>query len=323
VQSSFYAEEQPSNLVKEGDFLNVHVTSAPAVVALGLMFLKSSDGEVARWLKPPDNFRSLKAVRPDILLLKTLAYNLVMWREILPRTSWVKGNVPDIVANAVTCFSKYDHLVDDDVDDELISQSYCYIVTGACFSLGFKFAAFKNVMFLHLHDDIFQFSFLKIFLPDARPAHLKPISIRQLVKKAGRYTIESCIGAILLAMGIVMAGTGNLDLLRIIRCCHGRLDFDDSNLCPFHMATHMALGLLFLGGGRFSLKGDNFSIAAMLAAFFPKFPIHLNDNRYHLQALRHLYVFASDFVALSTKDASTNCDVSTDVAVTFKVYTRV
>lgn len=30
----------------------------------------------------------------------------------------------------------------------------------------------------------------------------------------------------------------------------------------------------------------------MICALFPKFPTHSNDNRYHLQAFRHLYVLA-------------------------------
>lgn len=58
------------------------------------------------------------------------------------------------------------------------------------------------------------------------------------------------------------------------------------------MATHMALGFLYLGGGRLSLSTTPDAIAALVCACFPKFPIHSNDNRYHLQALRHLYVLA-------------------------------
>ena len=60
------------------------------------------------------------------------------------------------------------------------------------------------------------------------------------------------------------------------------------------MALHMSLGLLFLGGGRYTLNTRPESVAAMVAAFFPKFPTHSNDNRYHLQALRHLYVLATE-----------------------------
>lgn len=45
-----------------------------------------------------------------------------------------------------------------------------------------------------------------------------------------------------------MAGTGNLDVLRIARQLRKRHSPD----VPYgsHMAVHMAVGLLFLGGGR-------------------------------------------------------------------------
>ena len=45
-----------------------------------------------------------------------------------------------------------------------------------------------------------------------------------------------------------MAGTGNLDVLRIARQLRKRHAPD----VPYgsHMAVHMAIGLLFLGGGR-------------------------------------------------------------------------
>jgi anaphase-promoting complex subunit 1 len=45
----------------------------------------------------------------------------------------------------------------------------------------------------------------------------------------------------------------------------------------------MALGFLFLGGGRFCVASDNMSVAALLIACYPKLPQHSWDNRYHLQ----------------------------------------
>ena len=45
-----------------------------------------------------------------------------------------------------------------------------------------------------------------------------------------------------------MAGTGNLDVLRIARQLHKRHSPDVHY--GSHMAVHMAIGLLFLGGGR-------------------------------------------------------------------------
>lgn len=58
------------------------------------------------------------------------------------------------------------------------------------------------------------------------------------------------------------------------------------------MAIHMAIGFLFLGAGRFTLSRSPQAIAALVCALFPKFPTHSNDNRYHLQAFRHLYTLA-------------------------------
>lgn len=53
---------------------------------------------------------------------------------------------------------------------------------------------------------------------------------------------------VLLATSMVMAGSGNLKVLQLCRFLHKRT-FGEMNY-GFHMAHHMALGLLFLGGGR-------------------------------------------------------------------------
>lgn len=45
------------------------------------------------------------------------------------------------------------------------------------------------------------------------------------------------------------------------------------------MAIHMCVGLLFLMGGRGTLGTSRGAVAALLAAFFPKFPTHTEDNR--------------------------------------------
>ena len=62
---------------------------------------------------------------------------------------------------------------------------------------------------------------------------------------------------------------------------------------------------MLAGGGRYTLNTRPESVAAMVAAFFPKFPTHSNDNRYHLQALRHLYVLAAEPRLLIPKDIKT------------------
>ena len=46
-----------------------------------------------------------------------------------------------------------------------------------------------------------------------------------------------------------------------------------------HVSLHLALGLLFLGGGHLTLSTRPEAVAAMICAFYPKFPTHSNDNR--------------------------------------------
>lgn len=55
------------------------------------------------------------------------------------------------------------------------------------------------------------------------------------------------------------------------------------------MAIHMAMGLLFLGGGMYTLSTTNEAIAAMLCAFFPVYPVNLADNKLHFQGMLHVH----------------------------------
>jgi len=53
-----------------------------------------------------------------------------------------------------------------------------------------------------------------------------------------------------------------------------------------HMATHMAIGFLFLGLGRYTLSTSNTAIGALVCALYPHFPVSPLDNRYHMQVRR-------------------------------------
>ncbi|CAH2241616.1 jg3948 [Pararge aegeria aegeria] len=71
------------------------------------------------------------------------------------------------------------------------------------------------------------------------------------------------------------------------------------------MAVHCTIGLLFLGGGRSTLSSSPEAVAALITAFFPKLPTHSEDNRYHLQAFRHLYVLAVEPRLILPRDLAT------------------
>lgn len=107
------------------------------------------------------------------------------------------------------------------------------------------------------------------------------LTSKSIAELAGKPTIETCLNVVLLSVSMVMAGSGNVEIMRIVRHLRRRVGVASSAIVTYgsHLAIHMSLGLLFLGGGRYTLSNSPSSIAALICAFYPKFPTHSNDNR--------------------------------------------
>ena len=118
-----------------------------------------------------------------------------------------------------------------------------------------------------------------------------------------RPTLETCLDVATLSLGLVMAGTGDLDALRVMRAQRKRLDAGVTY--GNHMAIHMAIGMLFLGGGRYTLSRSNGAIAALVCSLYPRFSLNTSANRYYLQAFRHLYVLAIEPHCVNIVDVDT------------------
>ncbi|XP_065086104.1 anaphase-promoting complex subunit 1-like [Ochlerotatus camptorhynchus] len=266
----------PSFQIKEGDTVNIDVTAPGATLALGLMYFRTGNEAIANWMKPPDTTYLLDFIRPDLLLLRIVAKNLIMWHEIDASTDWVYSQIPRALSELIRNRLYTDHQAQP-TDHEAQCQAYCNIVCGAAICIGLKYAgtaderAFTTLHFL-----------LKYILG---------LNGRPFGDFAGKQTLENCTMMILLSVSLVQAGTGDVRVLRAIRMLRSR--FGQCHVTyGSHMAVHMALGFLFLGAGRYTLSRSPEAIAALICSIFPKFPIHSNDNRYHLQAFRHLYVLA-------------------------------
>ncbi|KAI8327145.1 GDSL-like Lipase/Acylhydrolase-domain-containing protein [Blakeslea trispora] len=91
----------------------------------------------------------------------------------------------------------------------------------------------------------------------------------------------TCIDVLCTAAAMVMAGTGRLELLKRLEMAYGMID------------------------GGYTLTTTNEAIAGLLCAFYPFYPLSTEDNRYHLQAFRHLWVLAVDSRWLMPVDVST------------------
>ena len=109
------------------------------------------------------------------------------------------------------------------------------------------------------------------------------VTKRSIADLTGKAVVEQTICILVLSQGMIMAGSGDLSTLRTCRMLRSRVHNSTVVNYGSHMAVHITIGLLFLGGGRLALASSPRAVAALLAAFFPKFPTHSSDNRYHLQ----------------------------------------
>ncbi|XP_030628160.1 anaphase-promoting complex subunit 1 [Chanos chanos] len=268
--------KSPSYQIKEGDTINVDVTCPGATLALAMIYLKTNNRSIADWLKAPDTMFLLDFIKPEFLLLRTLARCLIMWDEILPNSEWIDSNVPQIIQENIR--HQEEIPVSEDLNMETLTQAHEYIIAGACMAVGFRFAGSANS---DAFDCLYKIArTFMVCLTSSTP------------NVTGHYNLQTCLSMVLLALSMVMAGSGNLKVLQLCRLLHKRTSGEMNY--GFHMAHHMALGLLFLGGGRYTLSTSNSAIAALLCALYPHFPAHSTDNRYHLQALRHLAVLAAE-----------------------------
>ena len=144
---------------------------------------------------------------------------------------------------------------------------------------------------------------------DNKPPFPLPFALNP---KATRPLIDGFIGTVGLAAACVMAGTGDLAVLRTLRALRWKVD---DVAYGTHLSLAMSIGILFLAGGRAALRRDPEACASLLLATAPRFPSRTVDNQYHLQALRHLYVLAVEQRALQVVDVDTGGVVSTDVDV--------
>ncbi|KAI1608914.1 anaphase-promoting complex component APC1 [Exophiala viscosa] len=262
----------------------VHVldrATAGAVMAIAFIFLKTNDEAIASKVDVPDTLHQFDYVRPDIFLLRTLARHLIMWDSMVPTHDFVKASLPKPYRGRADLRSSK-HLSTEDMP-------FLNIVAGICLAIALRFAGSQCIDARDL-----LISYLDQFLRLSRlPAHSYDARVTL-------NSVRNCLDTLALATASVMAGSGDLHVVRRLRALHGRTDKDT----PFgsHLAAHMALGTLFLAGGTKTFGTSKLAVASLCIAFYPLFPNDVLDNSGHLQALRHLWVLATEARCLVPRD---------------------
>ncbi|KAI1324491.1 hypothetical protein F5Y16DRAFT_303456 [Xylariaceae sp. FL0255] len=281
-------------------------SNAAAVAAIALIYLKSEDNVVARKIDVPDAVLQFDYIRPDILLLRTATKHLILWSSIKPTHDWIRDNLP----------SRYHYRVHSPSQPFNSSSRgplnsthlpFLSILAGLCFAMALRYAGSGNTQVRDL-----LLSYLHRFHAQCR----NPKPDASFDDRSVQVTARMCLDVVAISCAIVMAGTCDLKVLRILRSLHGRNDAETTY--GSHMATHMAIGVLSLGCGTQTFSTSNLAIASLLVAFYPVFPDSVQDNKCHLQAFRHFWVLATDPRCLVAKDVATNAPISVPISIRLK-----
>ena len=122
--------------IREGPLVNVDVTAAGATLALALVFLKSNNASVAAQFRVPTSTYELHCVRPDLILLRVTARNLILWDSVLPTAAWLETQLPSLPRPPAP------HTFGPSVpiDPEALRLARVNSIAGACLALGLRFA---------------------------------------------------------------------------------------------------------------------------------------------------------------------------------------
>ncbi|KAG5636979.1 hypothetical protein H0H81_006185 [Sphagnurus paluster] len=282
---------------------DVNLTSPAATISLGLMYLRSERQDIADILTIPDTVLALNRIQPSFLLIRTIARALIMWNSITPTVEWLLGQIPKAIRQGM------EGSRDKDVDDA-IELAYYNVLAGCCFVIGLKYAGTaRQAAYLTI---VKQFDIFNRLVYVSGPA---------FDHKIKRSAYRDGLNLISISLCMVMAGTGEITSFRRLRHAYGMCQhpmYHHQYRYGVHVATQLSIGLLFLGGGRFTLGTSDAAIACMVTAFFPRFHHMSSDNKSYLQALRHLWVLAVEPRCLIARDVDSSEVVYLPVKITMK-----
>jgi anaphase-promoting complex subunit 1 len=240
-----------------------------------------------------------------------------MWDAMTPSSQFVLAQIPELIRfiyeNPLNKVYERYYLVYNvsEIDYQTITTIYLSVITGAIMALSLRYAGTGSQAVVRIiRDHIEHLKGVKITKCEFANDPLNKNSIDQ-------YELFSLLSSSILALSIVMAGSCDIESLKLVRVI--RKKFQDSKVFHygFSMAVNMSIGFIFLGYGNYTFNREDMSIAALLIATFPQFPNAPGDNRWHLQALRHFYVLAMEEKIFHSVDVDANKVVNVAARMTF------
>lgn len=121
-------------VVSENAERNMIVAVPGCLAALAFIFSRTNNRAIAAKLDVPQTPQLMEYVRPDLLFLRTVAKNLVMWDSVETSKIWISKQFPPGFLKSRKTISALDS---DSLD-------VVGILAGACYVLGLRFAGTHN-----------------------------------------------------------------------------------------------------------------------------------------------------------------------------------
>ncbi|RKP02123.1 hypothetical protein CXG81DRAFT_18164 [Caulochytrium protostelioides] len=315
---------------------DVHVTRPATLMAMALVYLNTNDPDALRVVALLQTPQQSTNMPPYHVLLTRLTEGLIRLRLARPTSAWLRRSVSHRLRDALQQTS-LDAMARPaaSLADQTVAL---HELAGAALTLGLKYAGTANAaatqslwsLYFAMLGDLPAWSRATDEPANATSGGAAALNVWQLsddprsvpsdASAAARFRAtvfrgaqQQCSLLVLTALSLVLAGTGHLDLLT-----HLRARIMDppprspgaaaaaAGMGPIettfgdYQALHMALGLLFLGGGSVRIDRRPRDIALLLISFFPRWPRDAGSARAYPSAWRHLWALSAFSQMLTT-----------------------
>ena len=253
LYSNYNHDFNKCSSVREGSFVNTHITCPSALLALALIYLKSNKTEIAERITIPNSFSDIEFTNPNHILMKIVTRNLIMWDKIESTTDFIYSQIPPLIRFIFErpikeVQDKYSLVYNvDEIDFNTVSLVYCNIIGGGIMSMGLRYAGTGDQRACEtIIKEIEKFKRLKIIKSEL----INDVSNKNAIDN---YNLSTLLCVSVLAMSLIMAGTCDITCLKWCRIVRKKIEETSNMHFGFNMAVHMAIGFLFLGNGRYLL----------------------------------------------------------------------
>jgi anaphase-promoting complex subunit 1 len=110
------------------------------------MYLKSNSRDISSQITIPNSFNTIEQCNPNLILLKVIAKNLIMWKNIDNTPDFILGQIPELIRfiyeNSLHNVHERYYLVYNvaEIDYHTITVIFASIMTGAVVAMGMRYA---------------------------------------------------------------------------------------------------------------------------------------------------------------------------------------